>query len=161
VIDFGLVTAGGIAIIAGIETAALAAGAEVREENLELTRTGTILAWITVVTLLGFGAAYEILATWRWGGTPGKWRTKVRVVSHPDRESITLGQAAARFAVWGVPFLCCLTAWGATFPRYPIPSLIFFLGAFASLGLIATAWRNPEGRGVHDRIAGTEVITRG
>jgi uncharacterized RDD family membrane protein YckC len=158
-IDLAIMFASVIVIIAAMETIAVAVGAELREEDgLELTRTGTIVSWISLVGLIGFGAGYEIVSTWLFGGTFGKRRMGLRVV-RLDGTRIGLGTSAARFGTWGIPFLCCLVGWGATFPGQPLPSLAFFLGAFASLGLIASAGRDADGRGVHDRVAGTKVLT--
>ena len=104
-IDFAIVFAAVIVIIAGIETTAVVVGADLREADLQPTATGTAVAWGTLVALVAFGAAYEILLTWLRSGTPGKRRMRLRVVSL-DGSHVSLRQAATRFATWGAPFLC-------------------------------------------------------
>lgn len=156
-IDVAILFVAAVMIIASIETAAVGFGADLRDEDFEPTGLGTAVAWATLVALLAFGAAYEVVPTWLWGQTPGKRRMQLRVVNL-EGSRLTLRQAAARFAAWGVPFLGCFFGWLATFPRYPAASLAFFLGVFASLGLVAWAGRDADGRGVHDRFASTKVI---
>jgi uncharacterized RDD family membrane protein YckC len=132
-------------------------GAELREEDLSPTSTGSAVSWTSFVLGLAFVAAYEVGTTWRWGGTFGKRRGQLRVVGL-DGGPVSFTMSAIRFLAWFGPWLACFLAWGATFPRDGWLSLIFFAGAFASLGLAAWAFRDRDGRGVHDRLAGTRVV---
>jgi uncharacterized RDD family membrane protein YckC len=107
--------------------------------------------------VLVFVAAYEVGMTWRGGGTLGKRRLKLSIVGL-EGGPVSFSMAARRFLTWFVPFFVCFVACGATFPQYPWWSFMFFAGTFASLGLAAWAFRDANGRGVHDRLAETRVI---
>ncbi|MEX1103641.1 MAG: RDD family protein [Dehalococcoidia bacterium] len=158
-VDLAVIFPAAIAIIAAGDTIAVAAGVDLREDDFRPTQAGTVVSWITLIAVFVCGSAYEVAMTWLGGGTLGKRRLKLRVVGL-DGGPVSLSRATVRFLVWAVPWSACFLGWGATFPDRPGWSLVFFLATFASLGLAAWAFRDPDGRGVHDRIAGTRVTMK-
>ncbi|MFC4912172.1 RDD family protein [Actinomadura gamaensis] len=89
--------------------------------------------------------AYDAVQLAVWGRTVGKRVAGVRVVT-PDGSRPNPTQAALRAAVYAVPIAL-----------RPVPVLGLLGGIFWVVN-VATAFRGPERRAVHDRLAGTGVV---
>jgi uncharacterized RDD family membrane protein YckC len=124
------ITAGGLVAIAWIDWA-------VDESGTEWDVFGLVF-WSTVV-LVGFVTLYEVaFVAWR-GQTPGKMLTGIRVVDARTGERVGVVRAAVRL----LPLATTL-----------IPLLGYFVAAIA----YGWAFLDEQGRGWHDRLAGTMVV---
>ena len=100
--------------------------------------------FLTVVTFFVCYAAYEIVFVAKTGTTPGKDFMGIEVVDAVTGERPTLGQATRR---WFLPGIV-----------QPIPG--FWVGGVLTGVWGATAFLDAERRTVHDRLAGTRVVSR-
>ena len=101
-------------------------------------------AWTSLVA----GAAYTIATTARWGQTIGKLLLEIRVVDARGLGRITSRQSAARWAPVG---------WISITAEFVGGSDKFL--AVAQLAIYLPALFDARGRGLHDRLAGTMVIS--
>jgi uncharacterized RDD family membrane protein YckC len=99
-----------------------------------------------LVVLLG--ALYVIVMTWRWGRTVGKFLIEIRVVDAARRRP-NLRQSIVRWAAVG---------WIGIAARWSDGSANKAL-FFAQLAIYVPALFDPLGRGLHDRLAGTMVVS--
>ena len=102
------------------------------------------------------GFAYYALCWWRFAATPGQRALGLRVVDAQARTRVGLDQAVIRWC-----FLVFLPdtvgALGATMGAAALAGLASSAYAFV---LLATTVFGPEHQGLHDRLAGTVVLTR-
>ena len=98
---------------------------------------------ITVV----LDAAYEAGFTSRRGRTPGKALVRLAVLDAATGRPPSPGRALARWAVVSVP------VWA------PLPGPAAWLELVAVVALVVVpAFSRPDGRGLHDRLARTQVV---
>ena len=102
------------------------------------------------------GFAYFALCWWRFAATPGQRALGLRVVDAQTWNRVGLDQAVIRWC-----FLVFLSdavgALGATMGAAALAGLASSAYAFV---LLATTAFGPERQGLHDRLAGTVVLTR-
>ena len=98
--------------------------------------------------------AYFVLTTRAFGATLGKWVLKLQVVRAAGEERPSLWSTVVRYLVVLAPFEVNHTAmfhswWWA------------FIAVYLLVGLIlGSMLLHPEGRGVHDLLAGSRVVRR-
>jgi uncharacterized RDD family membrane protein YckC len=100
--------------------------------------------FLATITFAVAYAVYEIVFIWRLGATPGKDLMHIKVVDQHTGANPTFGQAARRWLLPGIV--------------QPIPGA--WIGSLLTLGWGATAFTDSQRRTVHDRIAGTRVISK-
>lgn len=124
----------------------------VEDRNGDLMPT-TAANWVALAVLV----AYPIVAIGRYGCTAGKWICTLRVVG-PDDQPAGWGRAAVRFAVTAVPFVA-----GVLLPSVPDGawhSIAAVAQVIAIAAVYAPILADPSRRGLHDRAAGTRVVTK-
>ena len=122
----------------------------------QLAGEGALQSVVVTALIAGLTPAYEIVGVARWGRTVGKTIVGTRVVVATDGSVPGWKRAALRWAVpWGPSYL---TSWA--------PGVWGFL----SLAVLGNAWLlvvywgvlgHPRRQGLHDRVAGTIVVTDG
>lgn len=113
----------------------------------------TAANWVALAILV----AYPIVAVGRYGCTAGKWICTLRVVG-PDDEPAGWGRAVVRFVVTAVPF-----AAGVLLPSVPDGAWHSVAAAgqvVAIAAIYAPIVVDDSRRGLHDRLAGTRVVTK-
>lgn len=97
----------------------------------------------------------EVVAVGVFGRTFGHRVMKLEII-RLDGGRPGIGRAAVRFLVTGLPVLALLALWSLLWPE---PASIWpFLGTLAVPALfVVSIWKNNDGRGFHDRVAGTAV----
>lgn len=133
-----LVVAGWLLAIAAIEIDGRLLGGDVfaRRPLAAVTPDATRLALITAVVLV----AVEVVPTAYWGRTPGKAMLGMRCVDHGTGEPPGLVRSVFRALL--------LHAWTG------IP----LVGWLIPVSILITTLVAPDGRGIHDRLAGTVVV---
>lgn len=101
-------------------------------------------AWTSLLA----GCAYTIATTSTWGCTLGKFLVEIRVVDAFSLEHVTARQSAARWVPLGAIGVAAGLVGGSD----------KFLAA-AQLAIYLPALFDGRGRGLHDRLAGTIVIS--
>lgn len=113
----------------------------------------TLVASVVSVGLFVVVFFYEVLATQAWGRTLGKRFRGLRVVCRDSGLELDLGGAVARGSVlWGAGLIGSVVAAlvGVALPM---------LGGIAlSLLVHASSLLDRDGRGWHDKVAGTAVV---
>jgi uncharacterized RDD family membrane protein YckC len=99
--------------------------------------------------LIMLNAAYVIGMTARWGRTVGKFAIEIRVVDALRRRPPTWRQSAARWAAVG--WISIVAGWVGGGADRPL--------LLAQVAIYAPALWDARGRGLHDRVAGTLVVT--
>lgn len=100
--------------------------------------------FLTIITFTICYAAYEIVFIAKLGATPGKDLMGLGVVDATTGARPTYGQAARR---WLLPGMV-----------QPLPGT--WIAGVLTLTWGATAWFDGERRSVHDRLAGTRVVSK-
>jgi uncharacterized RDD family membrane protein YckC len=133
-----LVVAGWLLAIAAIEIDGRLLGGDVlaRRPLAAVTPDATRLALITGVVLV----AVEVVPTAWWGRTPGKVMLGMRCVDHATGEPPGLVRSVFRALL--------LHAWTG----------IQLVGWLIPVSILVTTLVAPDGRGLHDRLAGTVVV---
>jgi uncharacterized RDD family membrane protein YckC len=158
VIDVGLLT---LVVLAGAVVLDTIAGPTVRFRSDFATSTDLAIVsrrMVIVSALVGttMSAAYATVSWLRWGATPGQLALRLRVTSE-DGGRLTVGQAVSRWLLLFPPL-------GSVAALADVPNLAALLWGAApvwSLVLLLSTVRDPQKRGVHDRIAGTVVCPAG
>jgi len=126
-------------------------GTQTTEHTAEIGWAATAVAAVVVLV-------NEVVLPARTGASIGKRRLHTWLVDAKTGGRISLRQAAVRFAVWPAPTFALLIAWAATMLTFT--GLLALLAALAATAIPATLVRGTDGRGIHDRIAGTMVLAQ-
>ncbi|MGE0600481.1 MAG: RDD family protein [Dehalococcoidia bacterium] len=118
--------------------------------------TEPVVGWMGAFALLLTIFAVEVFPTAVSGRSFGKKLMKLQVV-RPDRSAPGVLRASTRFVAWWLPLAVAGALWSATFPN-PL-SLLFMLLGIAVLVIPGTLFREDHHRGLHDRLAGTVVVS--
>ena len=114
--------------------------------------------WVFVAVVVLVAGTYELIPAVWFGGSLGKWVTKVKLVSiHGPEVEVPLLRVVLRAVVvvviWSPAAEVLLLAAGAS----PLPS--WFLEAHLSVGalVLVSAWAHSSGQGLHDILSKTTV----
>jgi uncharacterized RDD family membrane protein YckC len=101
-------------------------------------------AWL----LWSMSSLYTVCLTRQWGSTLGKFLVEIRVIDAAGRAGLSWQQSAARWAHVG--WVGVAAGWVGGADRFLLAAQLF---------IYAPALFDGNGRGLHDRLAGTMVIS--
>lgn len=117
--------------------------------------------WVVASELAAVGVLvlYEPVMVARWGATVGKLTAGIRVVGFADGKGISHGRSWARVSL---PTAAAVSTFGVAL-FVLMEAVVFFVGVgwFAAMLVLAgSVASRPDGRGWHDRLAGTVVVAK-
>ena len=121
-----------------------------------LRQAGDVAGVLTFLISTTAGLAYFALCWWRFAATPGQRALGLRVVDAETMTRVGLDQAVIRWSF--LVFLPdAVRALGATTGAAALATLA---SSAYLVVLLKTTVGGPEHQGLHDRLAGTVVLTR-
>lgn len=121
-----------------------------------VVRVGRLIAQAVAVMLVS--GAYFIVSWSRWSATPGQRLLGVWVFDVETTQPLRPGRSLARWVVLGAP-LGVLAALTIESPM--LWSIVAFVAVVLAIVLLISTARSIERRGIHDRVAGSVVVTGG
>jgi len=113
-----------------------------------------LLLLFLLVTTIGYHAFFE----GRFGATPGKKWMGLRVSPVQGAGPLSATSAMLRSVIRQGFWLSLFFVFDASPLGLSLPPALFIIVPFAALGLVAYGAVAADGRGVHDHVAGTQVV---